>query len=190
MSDARFAKPYDTSSKRLADLTLLPRASARPGPTSRCAGRRPACAARHSDQLRRGRRSGLTNGRAIVLLLFLSLCTGLVSGRLWQHSIDENRELTAVSKRIGVAGKWTDVRDYVYCIVLVPGKTRSEIDEHLQQVASHHSRYWEDGRAIVVFDNDFVRVALGDLHLWFNVDDELTDKGRLAGLEIEMITCP
>ena len=137
--------------------------------------------------------------RKRVILVFASIfmmmvCmaftfAGVVGGRLWQASIDNQRVLREVSTRLSIGEDWNEVKYYVDCEILVLGTSRDEIENQLLRVGPYHSRDFA-AHSMFVFENYFIRRVLLDYTLYFDDKGLLTTKQRRTGLENVDISCP
>ncbi len=132
-------------------------------------------------------------GLIIVALCVVSSFLGWVAGRFRERQIIDEYALVSIASRLQVVADWENIREYVYCDVLLLGDKWSKIETKLAQVGPF-TRYdtTNFSYTTINFDEYFTGVHVGDLYLVFDEEDRLDEILRLTnfGDTISPYECP
>ncbi len=113
-------------------------------------------------------------GIAILILSIFSWMVIKNAVDIWkstqQQKLEEQKVLTEVAQRIGIAPSWKAVRNYLYCDALQPGLTQTQVENVLGTIGPYFKTPYESGGDTkeVDFENSHLSYALSPLMLHFS----------------------
>ncbi len=124
-----------------------------------------------------------------TFLLIICISIGVILVSFWRINQDLDTVIKNISDRNNINPTGDSVRNYVYCSVLVIGDPIVQVEKKLKTVDD----YTVFGNYQVKkyrFVNPDVNYLLGELHLTFNSDWKLVEKGKAAGFgDYSKINC-
>ena len=114
-------------------------------------------------------------GFVLTTSLVVTLIIGIIIGRVWQHSFDQEYALSNLAERLKVENSPQVIRDTVHCQLLDMGASKSVISKNLNLIGSYQEYESWNGSISIVFDDYFTQLTVHELVLRFE-DDKLVDK--------------
>jgi uncharacterized protein YneF (UPF0154 family) len=124
-----------------------------------------------------------------IISLIVCLIAGIISGRIWQYSLDQEYALSSLAERLEVDNDPQIIRNKVHCHLLEMGASKSSIEKTLNNIGMYQEYDAWNGSTLIAFDDYFTRLTIDDLVLRFE-DDKLVEKSIDVTDSTIPIRCP